>query len=101
MHACKHIHLHTHTQHIHTCTHDTIQVRHGDHAAERDMGAEYARQREHMERSVASLRKKLAKDTEIHRKDNIRVMQVISCSIYSTTRVMPCSINRSCSIPVF
>ena len=50
---------------------------HGDHAAERDMGSEYARQREHMERSVASLRKKLAKDTEIHRKDNIRVMQVL------------------------
>ena len=42
------------------------------------MGSEYARQREHMERSVASLRKKLAKDTEIHRKDNIRVMQVKS-----------------------
>ena len=53
------------------------QVGQGDHAAERDMGSEYARQREHLERSVASLRKKLAKDTEIHRKDNIRVMQVI------------------------
>lgn len=29
-----------------------------------------------MEKSVASLRKKLTKDTEIHRADNIRVMQV-------------------------
>ena len=40
------------------------------------MHSEYARQREHLERSVASLRKKLSKDTEIHRADNIRVMQV-------------------------
>ena len=47
------------------------------------MGSEYARQREHMERSVASLRKKLAKDTEIHRKENIRVMHV-------------CNITRQC-----
>lgn len=45
------------------------------HAAEGDMHSEYGRQREHLERSVAALRKKLAKDTEIHRQDNIRVMQ--------------------------
>ena len=51
------------------------------------MGSEYARQREHLERSVASLRKKLAKDTEIHRKDNIRVMQVHTHST-SAIRVM-------------
>ena len=37
---------------------------------------EYSRQREHLERSVASLRKKLAKDSEIHRADNVRIMQV-------------------------
>ncbi len=40
-----------------------------------DIQKEYARQREHLERSVASLRKKLAKDTEIHRADNVRIMQ--------------------------
>jgi len=40
-----------------------------------DIQKEYARQREHLEKSVASLRKKLAKDTEIHRADNIRIMQ--------------------------
>lgn len=40
------------------------------------MHTEYARQREHMERTVASLRKKLTKDTDIHRADNIRVMHV-------------------------
>uniref|UniRef100_H2ZKC6 Cilia- and flagella-associated protein 57 n=1 Tax=Ciona savignyi TaxID=51511 RepID=H2ZKC6_CIOSA len=39
-----------------------------------DIQKEYARQREHLERSVASLRKKL-KDTEIHRADNVRIMQ--------------------------
>lgn len=41
-----------------------------------DIQKEYARQREHLERSVASLKKKLTKDTEIHRLDNVRVMQV-------------------------
>lgn len=40
-----------------------------------DIQKEYARQREHLERSVASLRKKLVKDTEIHRADNVRIMQ--------------------------
>jgi hypothetical protein len=43
------------------------------------MHSEYARQREHLERSVASLRKKLSKDSEIHRGDTIRVMQVTFC----------------------
>lgn len=41
-----------------------------------DIQREYARQREHLERSVASLRKKLTKDSEIHRADNVRIMQV-------------------------
>lgn len=40
------------------------------------MHSEYARQREHLEKSVASLRKKLSKDSDIHRGDTIRVMQV-------------------------
>lgn len=40
-----------------------------------DIQKEYSRQREHLERSVASLRKKLAKDSEIHRADNVRIMQ--------------------------
>lgn len=48
----------------------------GEQERETDIHSEYARQREHLERSVASLRKKLAKDTEIHRADYIRVMQV-------------------------
>ena len=52
------------------------QTARAEQAAETDMHSEYARQREHLERSVASLRKKLSKDTEIHRADNIRVMQV-------------------------
>ncbi|KAE8609814.1 hypothetical protein XENTR_v10011917 [Xenopus tropicalis] len=41
-----------------------------------DIQREYARQREHLERSLSTLQKKLAKDTEIHRTDNVRVMQV-------------------------
>ncbi|XP_043941309.1 cilia- and flagella-associated protein 57 [Protopterus annectens] len=40
-----------------------------------DIQREYARQREHLERSVASLHKKLLKDSEIHRTDNVRIMQ--------------------------
>jgi uncharacterized membrane-anchored protein YjiN (DUF445 family) len=42
-----------------------------------DIQREYSRQREHLERSVASLRKKLEKDNEIHRADNVRIMQVL------------------------
>ncbi|XP_075472167.1 cilia- and flagella-associated protein 57 isoform X2 [Ascaphus truei] len=40
-----------------------------------DIQREYARQREHLERSLSTLQKKLLKDTEIHRADNVRVMQ--------------------------
>ena len=43
-----------------------------------DIQREYGRQREHLEKSVASLRKKLNKDSEIHHADNVRVMQVMS-----------------------
>lgn len=49
-----------------------------------DIQKEYSRQREHLERSVASLRKKLSKDSEIHRADNVRIMQVqLTFIIYS------------------
>ena len=41
-----------------------------------DIQKEYARQREHLERSVQSLRKKMAVDSEIHRVENVKVMQV-------------------------
>ncbi|KAG8437071.1 hypothetical protein GDO86_007954 [Hymenochirus boettgeri] len=40
-----------------------------------DIQREYARQREHLERSLSALQKKLLKDKEIHRSDNVRVMQ--------------------------
>ncbi|MBN3302205.1 CFA57 protein, partial [Amia calva] len=40
-----------------------------------DIQREYASQREHLERNVASLKKKLAKDSEIHRADNVKIMQ--------------------------
>ena len=48
-----------------------------------DIQKEYARQREHLERSVASLRKKLVKDSEIHRADNVRIMQVRAGAVTS------------------
>ncbi|KAK7099818.1 cilia- and flagella-associated protein 57-like [Littorina saxatilis] len=40
-----------------------------------DIQKEFSRQKEHLERSVASLRKKLEKDSEIHKADNVRIMQ--------------------------
>jgi len=48
-----------------------------------DIQKEFARQREHLERSVASLKKKLTKDAEIHRSDNVRILQVnrLTCVI--------------------
>ena len=40
-----------------------------------DAQDEYARQREHLERNVTALKKKLKKESEIHKSDNVRVMQ--------------------------
>ena len=65
------------THSVSRCLHPVfLQGSQADQSAETDMHAEYARQRQHLEHSVAALRKKLSKDTEIHRMDNIRVMQV-------------------------
>uniref|UniRef100_H2ZSI5 Uncharacterized protein n=2 Tax=Latimeria chalumnae TaxID=7897 RepID=H2ZSI5_LATCH len=50
---------------------DVIEIV-GDDA---DIQREFARQREHLERTVASLQKKLVKDAEIHRIDNVRIIQ--------------------------
>jgi hypothetical protein len=44
-------------------------------AIEFDIQHEYARQRDYLERTVASLRKKVAKDQGIHRADNVHIMQ--------------------------
>eukprot|EP00002_Diphylleia_rotans_P000166 TRINITY_DN1008_c0_g1_i4.p1 TRINITY_DN1008_c0_g1~~TRINITY_DN1008_c0_g1_i4.p1 ORF type:complete len:1179 (-),score=303.89 TRINITY_DN1008_c0_g1_i4:414-3950(-) len=40
-----------------------------------DIEKEYSRQRDYLEKSVSSLRRKLTKDSEIHRADNVRIMQ--------------------------
>ena len=40
-----------------------------------DIQQEFARQREYLERTVASLQSKFHKDSGIHRSDNIRIMQ--------------------------
>ena len=52
-----------------------------DAGSDVDMHKEYSRQRHHMEKTVASLRKKLQKDTDIHRMEKIRVMQVNGISL--------------------
>ncbi|KAL7062260.1 hypothetical protein AAHC03_0644 [Spirometra sp. Aus1] len=39
-----------------------------------DLQKEFARQREHLEHSMAGLRKKLAKDSEVHKSDYVRIM---------------------------
>ncbi|VDP24511.1 unnamed protein product [Schistosoma mattheei] len=46
-----------------------------DATADADIQKEFFRQREHLERSVAGLRKKLARDSEVHRSDYVRIMQ--------------------------
>ncbi|CAN0047034.1 unnamed protein product [Lampetra fluviatilis] len=40
-----------------------------------DVQREFARQKDHLERSVASLRKQLSSDTESHRSENARIIQ--------------------------
>lgn len=42
---------------------------------EGDLEREAARQREYLEKTVDSLKRKLAKDSELHRTDNLRIMQ--------------------------
>ena len=44
-------------------------------AVEPDIAAEYTRQREYLEKSVESLKRKLNKNMELHRSDNLRMMQ--------------------------
>merc|ERR1712228_464469 len=40
-----------------------------------DIQREYGRQREYLEKSVDSLKKKLLKDSDVHRSDNMRILQ--------------------------
>merc|ERR1719252_339649 len=42
---------------------------------DQDIQKEYQRQKEYLEKSVESLKRKLQKDSEVHRQDNMRVMQ--------------------------
>ena len=43
-----------------------------------EMQREFARQRDHLERTLAGVRKKLAKDTAIHKNEFIRIMHASS-----------------------
>ena len=49
---------------------------------DQDIQKEYARQRDHLEKTVNSLKYKLSKDSEIHKNDNIRIMQVMDENFY-------------------
>merc|ERR1712182_163596 len=40
-----------------------------------DIQREYNRQRDYLEKSVESLKRKLLKDSEVHRQDNMRILQ--------------------------
>ncbi|XP_066125551.1 cilia- and flagella-associated protein 57 isoform X2 [Saccopteryx bilineata] len=40
-----------------------------------DLQQEYARQRDHLERNLATLKKKVVKESELHRTDYVRIMQ--------------------------
>lgn len=46
-----------------------------------DLQQEYARQREHLERNLATLKKKVVKESELHRTDYVRIMQVMGVSL--------------------
>ena len=50
---------------------ETVSAR----VVEPDIAAEYTRQREYLEKSVESLKRKLNKNMELHRSDNMRMMQ--------------------------
>jgi hypothetical protein len=39
-----------------------------------DLGSEYARQRNYLEKTIESLKRKLAADAEAHRTDELRIM---------------------------
>jgi hypothetical protein len=39
-----------------------------------DIQQEYSRQREYLERTITSLRRKVTKDQTLHRSDNVRIM---------------------------
>jgi chromosome segregation ATPase len=42
---------------------------------DQDIQAEYNRQREHLERTVSTLKVKLSRDDRLHKTDNVRIMQ--------------------------
>lgn len=46
-----------------------------------DLQQEYARQREHLERNLATLKKKVVKESDLHRADYVRIMQVTGASL--------------------
>lgn len=64
-----------------------------------DLQQEYARQREHLERNLATLKKKVVKDSELHRTDYVRIMQVPARSPSASSEPEP-SQMRACLGPL-
>jgi cilia- and flagella-associated protein 57 len=72
-----------------------------------DIEREAARQREYLEKTVDSLKRKLAKDSELHRTDNLRIMQVkyvgvgvcVCVDPEVTARLLPCTRSVADSTP--
>lgn len=54
-----------------------------------DLQLEYTRQREHLERNLATLKKKVVKDSELHRTDYVRIMQVPARSSSAPSEAEP------------
>ena len=51
----------------------TVQIRSAE--VDPELAAEYTRQREYLERSVADLKRQLTRDTQLHSDENRRIMQ--------------------------
>ena len=70
-------------------------------AMEPDIAAEYTRQREYLEKSVESLKRKLNKNMELHRSDNMRMMNENVTLVKEVSTEQPAPIASLPSAPAF
>ena len=70
-------------------------------AMEPDIAAEYTRQREYLEKSVESLKRKLNKNMELHRSDNMRMMNENVTLVKEVSTEQPAPIASLPSAPRF
>jgi len=60
-----------------------------------DIQREHAYQREHLEKTVSTLKKRLASDNQHHRDDNVRIMQVSWQLLHHRHRYVVASLTTS------